>query len=106
MKTLRKSLIDCKGVFLRYREKSVWLTVFLNLERDEKSTFLGRKFQTLITLYWRIWPRHSTCSYIPRASMRLLVRCSTTDDPSLDRWRPASSVRADRLTACSVLASL
>jgi len=36
-------------VFLRCREKSVWLTDFLNLEMDEKSTFLGRKFQTLIT---------------------------------------------------------
>jgi len=31
-------------VFLRYREKSVWLTDFLNLQRDEKSTFLGREF--------------------------------------------------------------
>jgi len=37
-------------VFLRYGEKSVWLTDFLNLERDEKSKFLGREFQTLITL--------------------------------------------------------
>jgi len=37
-------------VFLRCREKSVWITDFLNLERDEKSTFLGREFQTFITL--------------------------------------------------------
>jgi len=37
-------------VFLRYGEKSVRLSDFLNLERDEKSTFLGREFQTLINL--------------------------------------------------------
>jgi len=57
-------------VFLRYGEKSVWLTDFLNLERKDKLTFLGRKFQTLITRVRPILASGTRYRPIPLVSVR------------------------------------